>query len=685
MVFPPPFTFPPTTPPEEENPLAQNLPATGFSQQPTPAATSSSASFRGVTDQGISQAHKVFSPTDRRIAAQTAPLQSQAQDQLEQHRSSTAALGDAQSEQARLTTEYQSNLAKLKDEERLFHQDAAALEERMHAETKAESEQYVGAYREQLAAVRAMTVDPTGPIASLSTAQAGGLSLAMFAQGFLAAQGIQIDVAGQLDRWVDRSIQEQQRRIQQAEKGAQDMLNLWEIARQSSRDDLEARTRYRGMVISSMMAATESKAAQFNSDIAVSRAKEANAKLAIELQTTERQIQDGYFNKVHAIKQAEYQRSYQMGSLAQQSRQAAETERHHREMEGAAKLKAMGDKPYLIKDVGDFKIDPKTGKQVSGGRVIAMVNPDDKEAIKIVNGVQKSHGELLKGLDDLEKLRKEAFGLGIGKTLGSLTSEEYRRFSRRRGLITASIQKAMTGLHATKHEQELYLSQLEDEKLWQAGNNESTLTDLRGWSRDMYNNALNNTLGVQIIPEDQRFYSDFVNADPVTGAMEDAAEAARKGEKLPPGAASTAFSRATDADSQEPLFKGEARPELETNAALFKRFSEETSTKDQYRREHQAMETLADMIVKPEKYIDTAGETADEIRQEAVTALSGLKDKDPYATYLLKIVQTNPADLGDITAIGLNLTNELRGLNAKKLPKSLDPNEESMATLSLKE
>ncbi|MBA3580563.1 MAG: hypothetical protein H0W42_11325, partial [Gemmatimonadaceae bacterium] len=308
-------------------------------------ATSQGASFRGVTDQGLEQSKKVYSGVDGRIAQQTAPLETQARDQLGQQRANAQNIYDAQNEQARLTQTHGETLAGLKRDEALFHQDAAALEQRMRLETKAESERYVGAYREQLAAVRAMTVDPTGPIAKLSTAQAGGLSMAMFAQGFLAAQGIQIDVSGQLDRWVERSIHEQERQIKQAEKGAEDTLSLWNIARQSSADDLEARTRYRGMVVAGMMATTEAKAQQFNSSVAMSKAKEANARLAVELGAVERQIQDGYFNKVQTVKQAEYQRAYQMGSLAQQSKQTNETRRHNEAMEGISRAAKLGEGP----------------------------------------------------------------------------------------------------------------------------------------------------------------------------------------------------------------------------------------------------------------------------------------------------------------------------------------------------
>ena len=640
---------------EQPNPLTQNLPATGLSQQPPvppvppvvppPAAQSFCASTRGITDEGLAQAGRVYSPTDKRVAAQSAPLRVQAEQNLEQHQGNAAALGQAVDEQGRATQEHQASLAKLKEEERLFHQDAAALEERMHLETKAESEAYVGAYREQIAAVRAMTVDPTGPIASLTTAQAGGLSLAMFAQGFLAAQGIQIDVSGQLDKWVDRSIQEQQRRITQAEKGAQDILNLWDIARQSSRDDQEARTRYRGMVIAGMAAATEAKAAQFNSNIAMSRAKEATAKLNIELAVTERSIQDGYFNKVHAIKQAEYQRAYQMGSLAQQSKQLSETIRHNKENEDIARNKDKGGSGLVpVKHPG--KLVRKDGKVV-GAQVEYLMDP--KVATEQTKKVSQQYGEFRQSIQKLRELRPPAMDdfIELGPAAAaSAFSEAYRRYQRNKNMVGEQLINVLTGAAAPEAQMKRIFGVLADDKLWQKGSNSSGLDDLEHWFATKFESAMNFDPGVTRIPDDQlkEMEAQGKHFLPVSQDENESADIvnARKsaGESLPAGAAASAFSNVTNVDSQAVLSRD---PKSEGDPTLYWEFTQQDAKgrdTEPFKKEHQHMETLAHMIIDPTVF--AGQESAEEIRAEAQQALSRLATSEGYAAYLLGVSTSNP-------------------------------------------
>lgn len=607
---------------------------------------SQSQSFRGVTDQGINQSRKVYTGVDGRIAAQTAPLQSEANASMANLGQAKTELSTSRQEQGRLEQEYQTKMAGLSDDKMRFQQGAADTEARIMGENKAMTEAYVGKYRDQISAVRAMAVDPTGPIGSMSTLQAGGLSMAMFAQGFLGAQGIHIDVQSQVDRWVDRSIHEQERRIQQAQAGAEDTLNLWHIARQSSQDDYEARQRYRGFVLAGMMASGESLAARFNAPMAAQRAKEANARLAIELDSTERSIRDGYFNKQHAITQAEYQRAFQQGTLANQSKAESETARHNQAMES---MKASNEGKLLaVKDVGDVKIDPKTGKTTSGGRVIAYVDPHNTEAVKAVNGVQQAHGELLRAADALEKMRQEAtkdLGTNTGSELVSrVMSEKYRDYSKRRDLLIATIQKSMTGMQATEQERKMFKAELEDDKFFQSGSNANDILHLREWSKDKYANTINNTLGVEIIPEDKRYYSDYADADPTTTMMTDAKKDGTP--PLPPGPAGDELAAATNVDSQKAISRGASGPGVATlpggeqRPTLFFDYAKENKVDEPYKVEHQHMETLAHMVAQPD--IFASNEPAEQIKAEATEALQRLSSEDHYAGFLLGVVMKDP-------------------------------------------
>src|SRR5690606_37884280 len=147
------------------------------------------------------------------------------------------------------TREFQQREQELQQQVISFNQQAVELEQRMAAQAQAERAAYLAQYKEQLALVKQLALQSGNPMGQLSRAEAIGLAGAQFAQGFLAAQGVNIDVAGQVDRWVERSIAEHQMKIQNARTAAQETLHLYEIARQNSQDEWEARQRYRGFVI----------------------------------------------------------------------------------------------------------------------------------------------------------------------------------------------------------------------------------------------------------------------------------------------------------------------------------------------------------------------------------------------------------------------------------------------------
>lgn len=281
-----------------------------------------SVGHRGMTDQGLRRSRGVFGEADRRIEARSAGLAEQAEAQAQQSREHYDAIGEAYDLVLQKTEEFQRREQELYEQLIDLNKTHAELEQRLAAEAKAEREAYISAYKEQLAVVKQLALQSGNPIHQLSRGEMIGLAGAQFAQGFLAAQGINIDVAGQVDRWVERSIQEHQLRIQNARTSAEDQLHLYEIARQNSQDEWEARQRYRGFVIAGLQAAIQHNAARFKSDLAMARAMEQNARLQVEADATERAIADSYFAKLNQIITSETDRAYKMGNLAIEQRRA---------------------------------------------------------------------------------------------------------------------------------------------------------------------------------------------------------------------------------------------------------------------------------------------------------------------------------------------------------------------------
>lgn len=261
----------------------------------TSSGSGISASFRGSTEAGRQATTGFFDQASEDTAAMMEAQGGRFTAEAEATQRHYDTLRDSTIEQGKSERYHQKQLEQLSREVQDFNESAAELEERIHADGKVVREQILGEYREQLAGVRALAATSGNPLGGLGLGQAGAMGGAMFAQGFLAAQGIQIDVGGQIDKWVDRSIAEHQMKIKNAQQGAADTLNLYDIARQSSKDDWEARQRYRGFVIQGFQSAIQIEAARFGSEIAVQRAMQRSAELEIEKTKSIAGIGDRYF------------------------------------------------------------------------------------------------------------------------------------------------------------------------------------------------------------------------------------------------------------------------------------------------------------------------------------------------------------------------------------------------------
>lgn len=309
--------------PDEFHPAAdvpmpgETAPPKGSYQGPKVAVAT-----RGITEAGTRKARGFYGEADARAAGRIGDDAAVSGHQIDQSRENYSAVGESLDQAVEATKRFQERENELQTQLGDFHRGAGELEQRLAGEAQAERAQYVAAYKEQLAVVKQLSMQTGNPIGNMTQGEAIGLAGAQFAQGFLAAQGIQIDVAGQVDRWVERSIQEHQLRIQGARATADDQMHLYEISRQNSADEWEARQRYRGFVIAGLQTAIHLNASRFQSDIAMARAGEQIARLQIEADATERSIADAHFNRANQIYASEYQRAYQMGSLSIESRKA---------------------------------------------------------------------------------------------------------------------------------------------------------------------------------------------------------------------------------------------------------------------------------------------------------------------------------------------------------------------------
>ncbi len=282
-----------------------------------------SVATEGMTPGGTRKAKGLFGEADARVdeyEAESAARRDAATARLQENYQKVQ---EAQALEAQFQRDFQIEDRRLSLETAQFNREAAELEQRLAGEAKAERAAYIAEYQQQMAAVKVLAMQSGNPIGGLSSTEALGLAAAQFAQGFLAAQGIKIDVSGQVDRWVDRSIQEHQARVANMKDAAQGQLHLYELSRQNSQDEWEARQRYRGFVIAGLQTAIDFNARRFNSNIAIARGQQQVARLQIEADATERAIGDQHEARVHQRLTSEFDRAYKTGMLARESQRLA--------------------------------------------------------------------------------------------------------------------------------------------------------------------------------------------------------------------------------------------------------------------------------------------------------------------------------------------------------------------------
>lgn len=565
----------------ESHPAA-NVPMPGEAPAPsTPApgsmpttGVSGSSSFRGMTDAGIKRARGVYGEADVRADARLREDQAIAAGQIARSREHYDAIGGAVGQEVDATRQFMHEEALLRQQEVDFNNGAAELEHRLAAEAQADRAAYIAQYKEQLAVVRQLSLQSGNPMGGLSQGQIAGLAGAQFAQGFLAAQGINIDVAGQVDRWVDRSIQEHQMKIQNARTAAEDQLHLYQLSRQNSEDEWEARQRYRGFVIAGLQASIGLNATRFQSDIAMARANQQIARLQVEADATERSIADNYLKNRNAIYESEYRRAHDLGQLAiQQQAQSLALRRQKWEEEQAKKKKeeAVDARDFTIQDIEYVK--DANGKEITDAngnriqmnrwRIKPEIMADDVLARKVYEDALDARNSFAE-YDDATKEMIDAYTRAKARrdSLGVMSkvswdaaarldgSGEINLFLQARDNWVQKRVKALSGASTTKDEREYIAKQAYKDKLFSVDNGEKSEKSYARLRQEGVQSLTRKLEGITVeIPEgDRARIGKSVSAAPRTQAEN---KAAIYGQKPEPGFVDVQEGKAIARDSED--------------------------------------------------------------------------------------------------------------------------------------
>ena len=418
----------------------------------------------------------------------------------------------ANDQKAEATADYQTGLKASLDQMQRMQMDWAKQDEHDSAVAAQEASKYIAAYQEQLATVRQIAAGYKSPLADKWTAV--GVSMGMFAQGFLAARGIHIDVAGQVDKWVDQSIQEQNMKIGAAKESAEGQLHLWEIARQTSKDDAEARQRYRGMFISGVQSQIQSQAAQYQSKLAAADANAANAKLQFEADKTNFDIWSASMKDVLAL-----QNQYRMYKLEQQRLQVEEYKASleasarkdaasAKSGEASAKAREEASKWTAIPDMRHEQLSPGGQAVAPVGWVIHKDNPMAKEVGEVNTNIRGALTTLAKADEERKQLaQKYSKFAGVPESLLNTLpggSEALRDAEGLRNAVAEGLTKAITGNNRPNVQvwKSILDKQLPLDKLLTQGTNESVWQDTKNAVLDKEYAFLGNAQ--KVTPENAR-------------------------------------------------------------------------------------------------------------------------------------------------------------------------------------
>lgn len=458
-----------------------------------------SVSYAGPTDKGQKRAAGMLGQIDQRVGAYNQQDATTTQNDIAAYRKSIEGEKSAVGAIGDINTDYERQLGDINTKRQALNEEAARQEKAAADTAKISAAEFTNKYQQQLAAVRALSVNVSGPLAKLSTSEAGGVSLAMFAQGFLAAQGIHINVGQQIDNWVQRSIHEQERQIQQGEQAAQDTLNLWHIARQNSADDLEARQRYRGYIVEGLKAQTEYQAARFQSRLATAQSNVTKAHLDTEATLTEVNMAKAHEQRVFEQKKWETTTAFELAKVNLE-RERIEIER--------GKNAAKNNKRQIIIDPSDGKAKWIIGEE----RINAET--DAKLATKAQADYERVEKEIKEAITFREKHAEDKWGHLNPIDRFSEAKREYEAMVER---LRIEIGKTEFGTRASDKEAERIRLLMPFDKWYQSGNNADIWSKFREDVRSDFQSTMN--AHADPIPENRQVVMPHNDANPSAKAV----------------------------------------------------------------------------------------------------------------------------------------------------------------------
>lgn len=520
------------------------------------AGVKTSSGFKGITEAGKKQAAGIFGKADAEASTYEAQVRAQGEADLQTERDITARHKALLAEASMIDKEHFTERMNIHNQQREFNEMQARLEESAAAQAKVESMQYIAKYNQDMAGVRNLMMESGNPLGGLSATSGLGLGIASFAQGFLGARGININVTGQIDKWVDRELQQHQQKIVNQTAMANSNLTLYDIARQGAKDDWETRQRLRGFLIDGMKIQIGMEADKYHSQMARVDALAKGADLDMIQAKNTMDLHDKVNKEARAIRSDAVDKAYKQASASvaaansandlwykqasiknEQDRLSLDKTKH----EDAKKPPAVVDpKQGYISDPFDVQKD-KDGKVISGGKSKWKVDYSQPPAIvKATNAaVTKMTAGFANSNDALNRLR-ELYTIAKPDMKGpewmrQAGSQQYREYKQQAELLIQAIIHEISGAQASDKEAERKAAIIQADRLFQSGSNDRLIDNYQEELRKAVNRNLEamDHKGIVRIPDSEQTYDQLpAQMDPAGGARNQINLSNKPGTKL---------------------------------------------------------------------------------------------------------------------------------------------------------
>lgn len=441
------------------------------SEQPMQAV---SASYKGISEPQLKTVSKLHTSADKRADADLKRFEPQ----FEELNRGAERIAGQQRYALQLETqahkEHSQRELELWKAQQMFQQEQAELEKHAFAQSQIVRQQYLAGYEQDLMTARVLAMKSGDPNESMGPGMAFGLIAQHAAAGFLKVNGVNIDVVGQTERFINREIAKHGQKVADAREAAQGQLHLYNLARQKSSDEYEARQRYGGMVLEGLKAQMQMEAARFNSQLASATAAQRVAEIDAHLLG----IKEGLASKQQKLfLDTEGMRIQQAHFMAQDSI-ASETLKLARDKAAAeAKKKEaliikIPDPGATIRDADGKVTGLKMGWKIKEGA------PDSVQGKLAEAGEQYS--QVISAVSRLEALRPPAMDSLIEKygPFRARGSEELRAYEREKTLAIMGVRHAIAGAQLTPQEKAEWDGLLANDSGWESGTNHSALAQL---------------------------------------------------------------------------------------------------------------------------------------------------------------------------------------------------------------